>query len=47
LRYILQLLPIDDDERISKHSVGIGMGLSVCKAIASKMGAQNMNTIFV
>jgi hypothetical protein len=45
--FIYKLLSIDEDDKISKNSVGIGMGLSVTQAILKLLSPENVNTIFV
>jgi hypothetical protein len=36
----------DDNEKVSKDSVGIGMGLIVCKSILRMIGPSHMNILF-
>lgn len=43
----LKLLSVNEDDKISKNSVGIGMGLSVAKAILKQLGPKDMAQIFV
>jgi signal transduction histidine kinase len=38
---------IEEAEKISKDSVGIGMGLSVCKEIIKFIGPEDLNLIYV
>jgi signal transduction histidine kinase len=46
--YFLKLhYRIEESEKISKDSVGIGMGLSVCKEITKKLGPEGLNLMYV
>jgi hypothetical protein len=38
---------LDEDEKVSKESVGIGLGLAVCREILLQMGPTNLNLLFV
>ncbi|CAK80936.1 unnamed protein product (macronuclear) [Paramecium tetraurelia] len=42
-----KFLYVDDDPKISKDSVGIGLGLSVCQHIIKAMGPQGLNSLFL
>ncbi|CAD8175001.1 unnamed protein product [Paramecium pentaurelia] len=42
-----KFLYVDDDPKISKDSVGIGLGLSVCQYIIKAMGPQGLNSLFL
>ncbi|CAK79579.1 unnamed protein product (macronuclear) [Paramecium tetraurelia] len=37
----------DEDEKVSKQSVGIGLGLQVCKSIIRQLAPSNFNQLFV
>ncbi|CAK64252.1 unnamed protein product (macronuclear) [Paramecium tetraurelia] len=37
----------DEDEKVSKYSVGVGLGLSVCKSIIRQLAPENSNLLFV
>ena len=46
-QFIIQFLSVDDDPKISKDSVGIGLGLSVCQYIIKAMGPSGLNSLFL
>jgi hypothetical protein len=38
---------VNSDEKVSKDSVGVGMGLLICKYLLKMMGPDSMNALFV
>jgi light-regulated signal transduction histidine kinase (bacteriophytochrome) len=38
---------IEEGDKVSKDSVGIGMGLTVCKEIINRISPSGLNYIFV